>query len=125
MIQKKNKVVIKNKIKEKNKYIGQLTSELQSLNGSTTQMGVTIDLTTILIQEALHLILNIVLDRKLAFKLAGDKYYFLNDHTINKVMKGLLDENAIVNYSQVVSGGVLLVKVAMLNLLNILAQYQL
>ena len=30
-------------IKENKKYIEQLTSELQSLNGSTTQMGVTID----------------------------------------------------------------------------------
>ena len=102
----KNKVVIKNNIKEKKNYIGQLTSELQILNGSTTQMGVTIDLSAISIKEALKLILNNVNDRKLALKLSDNKYYFLNDHTINKLMKGLLDENAIVNYREVVTGGV-------------------
>jgi len=69
-------------------------------------MGVTIDLSAITIKEALKLILNNVNDRKLALKLSDNKYYFLNDHTINKLMKGLLDENAIVHSSQVVTGGV-------------------
>ena len=83
------KVEINKQIKAKKKEIEQLTLELQSLNASKTQMGVSLNLQTISIKEALKLILNIVLDRKLAFKLAGDKYYFLNDHTINKVIKGL------------------------------------
>ena len=34
-----------------------------------------------------------------------NKYYFLNDHTINKLMKGLVDENAIVQYKDQVKGG--------------------
>ena len=34
----------------------------------------------------------------LAFKLDNDEYYFLNDYTINKLMKGLIDENAVVEY---------------------------
>ena len=37
-------------------------------------------------------------EKELAFKLDNDKYYFLNDHTINKLMKGLTDENAVVQY---------------------------
>ena len=35
---------------------------------------------------------------KLAFKFDNDKYYFLNDYRINKLMKGLIDENAVVQY---------------------------
>ena len=72
-------------------------------------MGVTIDLSAITIKEALKRILNNVNDRKLALKLSDNKYYFLNDHTINKLMKGLLDGNAIVNYSEVSSGGIVTV----------------
>ena len=51
------------------------------------------------------LILNNVNDRKLALTLPNNKYYFLNDHTINNLMKGLLDENAIVNSRDVLTGG--------------------
>ena len=35
---------------------------------------------------------------KIAFKHDNDKYYSLNDYTINKLMKGIIDENAVVQY---------------------------
>ena len=35
---------------------------------------------------------------KIAVKLDNNKYYFLNDYRINKLMKGLIDENAVVEY---------------------------
>ena len=45
-----------------------------------------------------------VQDKKLAFVLEDNKHYFLKDHTINKLMKGLVDENAIVQYKDQVKG---------------------
>ena len=50
------------------------------------------------VKQAVTLILLNVQGKKLAFKLDDDKYYFLNDYTINKLMKGLEDENAVVEY---------------------------
>ena len=49
-------------------------------------------------KQAITLIQLNVQGKKLAFKLDNDKYYFLNDYTINKLMKGLIDENAVVQY---------------------------
>ena len=36
--------------------------------------------------------------KKLALNIDNGKYYFLNDYTINKLMEGLIDENAVVQY---------------------------
>ena len=99
------KIVLKNKTKEKNNYVQELTAESINLNNSTAIKSVSINLTQITIKAALTLILNNVNDRKLALKLSNNKYYFLNDHTINNLMKGLLDENAIVNSREVLVGG--------------------
>ena len=65
---------------------------------------VDVNLEKVSINQALKLIQQNVLDKKLAFVLEDNKYYFLNDHTINKLMKGLVDENAIVQYKDQVKG---------------------
>ena len=65
---------------------------------------VDVNLEKVSINQALKLIQKNVLDKKLAFVLEDNKYYFLNDHTINKLMKGLVDENAIVQYKDQVKG---------------------
>ena len=41
---------------------------------------------------------------KLAFKIDNNKYHFLNDYTINKLMEGLIDENAAVEYKGLEAG---------------------
>ena len=50
------------------------------------------------VKQAITLIHLNVQGKKLVFKLDSDRYYFLNQHTINKLMKGLIDENAVVQY---------------------------
>ena len=64
-----------------------------------------IRLDQITVKEAVQLIMQHVSDKKLALRLENDTYYFLNDHTMNKLMTGLIDENAIMRYKDVVSGG--------------------
>ena len=56
------------------------------------------------LNQTLKLIQQNAQDDKLACVLEGNKYYCLNDHTINKLMKGLVDENAIVQYKDKVKG---------------------
>ena len=65
---------------------------------------VEVNLERVSINQALKLIQQNVQDKKLAFVLEDNKCYFLNDHTINKLMKGLVDENAIVQYKDQVKG---------------------
>ena len=55
-------------------------------------------------RQALKLIQQNIQNKKLALKLENNKYYFLNDHTINKLSKGIIDVSAVVQYKdQVVS----------------------
>ena len=56
------------------------------------------------VKQAITLIQLNVQGKKLAFKLDNDKYYFLNDYTINKLMKGLIYENAVVEYKGLEAG---------------------
>ena len=61
-------------------------------------------LTYVSVKQALKLIQQNIQNKKLAFRLENNKYYFLNDRTINKLAKGLMDEHAVVQYKdQVVS----------------------
>ena len=57
------------------------------------------------VKQALKLIQQNIQNKKLALKLGNNKYYFLNDHTINKLMEGLIDENAVVHFKDQVVGG--------------------
>ena len=50
------------------------------------------------VKQARKLIQLDVQGKKFAFKLDNGKYYFLNDYAINKLMKGRIDENAVVQY---------------------------
>ena len=90
------------KNKQKNDYAHKLINDLQQLNTGGLE-EVDVNLEKVSINQALKLIQQNVLDKKLAFVLEDNKYYFLNDHTINKLMKGLVDENAIVQYKDHVS----------------------
>ena len=91
------------KNKQKNDYAHKLINDLQQLNTGGLE-DVDINLEQVSINQALKLIQQNVQDKKLAFVLEDNKYYFLNDHTINKLMKGLVDENAIVQYKDQVKG---------------------
>ena len=85
------------KNKQKNDYAHKLINDLQQLNTGGLE-EVDVNLEKVSINQALKLIQQNVVDKKLAFVFEDNKYYFLNDHTINKLMKGLVDENAIVQY---------------------------
>ena len=56
-------------------------------------------------KQALKFIQQNIQNKKLALKLENNKYYFLNDHAINKFMKGHIDENAVVQLKDQVVGG--------------------
>ena len=91
------------KNKQKNDYAHKLINDLQQLNTGGLE-EVDVNLEKVSINQALKLIQQNVQNKKLAFVLEDNKYYFLNDHTINKLMKGLVDENAIVQYKDQVKG---------------------
>jgi hypothetical protein len=55
-------------------------------------------LESMIVKQSVTLIQLNVQGKKLAFKLDNDKYYVLNDYTINTLMTGLIDENAVVEY---------------------------
>ena len=98
-----SKVLIKNKITddkkqitaEKNNYVHELIGKLQQLNAGNVG-SVRIILTYVSVKQALKFIQQNIQNKKLALKPENNKYYFLNDHTINKSMKGLIDENTVV-----------------------------
>ena len=92
----------KSKNKEKNDYVRDLINELKELNAGQRD-GVSLNLQHISVKQAIKLIQQNIQDKKLAFKLENNKYYFLNDHTLDKLMKGLIDENAVVQHK--VDGG--------------------
>jgi hypothetical protein len=50
------------------------------------------------VKQAVTLVQLNVQGNRLAVKLDNDKYYFLNDYTVNKLIQGLIDENAVVQY---------------------------
>ena len=92
------------KNKQKNDYAHKLINDLEQLNTGGLE-EVDVNLEKVSVNQALKLIQQNVQNKKLAFVLEDNKYYFLNDHTINKLMKGLVDENAIVQYKDQVKGG--------------------
>ena len=74
-----------------------LINELKELNAGQRD-GVSLNLQHISVKQAIKLIQQNIQDKKLAFKLENNKYYFLNDHTLDKLTKGLIDENAEVQH---------------------------
>ena len=87
-----------------NRYKDDLIDDLKEMNLNKIDY-LNIHLNKINVKDAVKLIKEYVLDKKLALRLENDKYYFLNDHTMNKLMTGLVDENAVFKYQDVVSGG--------------------
>ena len=91
------------KSKQKNDYAHELNNDLQHLNTGGLE-EVDVNLEKVSLNQALKLTQQNVQDQKLAFVFEDNKYYFLNDHTMNKLMKGLVDENAIVQNKEQVKG---------------------
>ena len=81
-----------------------LINELKELNAGQRD-GVSLNLQHLSVKQAIKLIQQNIQDKKLAFKLENNKYYFLNDHTLDKMMKGLIDENAVVQNKVADVGG--------------------
>ena len=87
-------------LKDTNSYVYSLVDELKRVHNNTTK-SVKIDLTKISIKQAVKLIQQNIDDKKLAIELPNNKLYMLNDNTIDKLSKGLLDENADANATEV------------------------
>ena len=85
-----------NNVKSKNMYVHSLTDDFKKIDTGEIK-NVDIDLTKINIKQAVRLVKQSIDDKKLAVKLNDDRLYMLNDNTINKLEKGLIDENADVN----------------------------
>ena len=56
------------------------------------------------VKQAITLTQLNVQGKKLAFKLDNDKYYCRNDSTINTLLKGFIDENAVIQYNDKEAG---------------------
>ena len=87
-------------VKQKNMYIHSLTQNFKKINEGELKTT-DIDLQKITIKQAVRLVKQTIDDKKLAIKLDDGKLYMLNDNTINKLEKGLVDENADVNDVQI------------------------
>ena len=87
-------------VKQKNSYVHSLIDEFKKVHKNTTK-SVKIDLTKISIKQGIKLIQQNIDDKKLAIELPNNKLYMLNDNTIDKLSKGLLDENANANATEI------------------------
>ena len=81
-----------------------LINELNELPAGQRN-GVSLNLQHISVKQAIKLIQQNIQDKKLAFKLENNEYDFLNDHTLGKLMKGLIDENVVVQNKVADTGG--------------------
>ena len=81
-------------VKNKNMYIHSLTDDFKKVNEGKTK-SVEIDLKKINIKQAVRLVKQNINDKKLAIELDNNKLYMLNDNTMNKLEKGLIDSNAV------------------------------
>ena len=81
-------------VKNKNMYIHSLTDDFKKINEGKSK-AVEIDLKKINIKQAVRLVKQNINDKKLAIELDNNKLYMLNDNTMNKLEKGLIDSNAV------------------------------
>ena len=84
------------KTDDKNKYVKSLIEEFREIKNGSRKTA-KIDLTKVNVQQAIKLIQQNVNNKKLAFELNDGKIYMLNDSTMSKLMKGLIDENSAAN----------------------------
>ena len=87
-------------IKNKNINTRLLIDELKQINEGKIK-NADIDLTKTTIKQAIRLVKQNIADKRLAIKLDDDRLYMLNENTINKLEKGLVDENANVNTTEI------------------------
>ena len=95
-----NLQIKKTTIKQKNKYVHSLTDDFKKINKGELK-NADIDLTQVTINQAVRLLKQNIDDQKLAIQLDNGKIYMLNDNTINKLEKGLVDENAEVDNTHI------------------------
>ena len=86
-------------VKNKNMYIHSLTDDFKEINEGKSK-AVEIDLKKINFKQAVRLVKQNIDDKKLAIMLGDDRMYMLNDNTINKLEKGLVDENALLTFEK-------------------------
>ena len=91
----------KTAVKQKNAYVKSLIKDLSKINDNELKTT-DIDLSKVNIKEAVTLVKQNIESKKLAVKLDNNKKYFLNDNTIDKLQKGLIDENAEINNNEIV-----------------------
>ena len=84
------------KTDDKDKYVKSLIDEFREIQNGSRKTA-KIDLTKVNVQQAIKLIQQNVNNKKLAFELNDGKIYMLNDSTMSKLMKGLIDENSAAN----------------------------
>ena len=90
----------KTTVKQKNKYVHSLTDDFKKNNKGELK-NADIDLTQVTINQAVRLLKQNIDDQKLAIQLDNGKIYMLNANTINKLEKGLVDENAEVDNTHI------------------------
>lgn len=86
----------KTTVQDKNKYVKSLIEDFKQIHSGTRKTA-KIDLTKVNVKQVVKLIQQNIDNKKLSFELNDGKLYMLNDNTINKLTKGLIDENAIAN----------------------------
>ena len=80
---------------DKNKYVKSLINDFREIQNGN-QKTAKIDLTKVNIKQAAKLIQQNVNNKKLALKFDTGSLYMLNDNTMNKLMKGLIDKTMYV-----------------------------
>ena len=86
--------ISKAKTKEKNTYITSLINDFKKMQDGTPK-STDINLKTVKASEAIKLIGQNITGQRLFLKLDGNRYYALTEYTIDKLSKGLIDENRV------------------------------
>ena len=86
--------ISKAKTKEKNVYVTGLIHDFQKIQSGTLK-SVEINLKSIKTSEVTKLIQQNITNHRLFFKLDGNKYYALTEYTMDKLAKGLIDQNRV------------------------------
>ena len=86
--------ISKAKTKAKNAYVTDLVHDFQKIQSGTLK-SVDINLKSIKTSEVTRLIQQNITNHRLFFKLDGNKYYALTEYTMDKLAKGLIDQNRV------------------------------
>ena len=86
--------ISKAKTKAKNEYATTLIKDFKKIQDGSLK-SISIDLNAIKTDEAVRLIQQNISNHRLFFQLEGGKYYALTEYTMDKLSKGLIDDNRL------------------------------